>query len=1104
MKGFSIGKRIFGRFWICPWLGLLAYAGPIHLTPDKTVAARLEPGSLHLYRVNLEKAGFWRVRADQVNINISVTFKDDHGKILAAVDSPLDEWGTEWLTVETEAAGIYEIEIQGGQTLRLAGEYLLRLDWIDPSESTWIQAEMAVTRAGQLYFQGGTENRRAAIPHLKQAISHWRQLKEKPRLARDIYCVAVLHRLLGESRPALDRAEQVLALWHEIGNRRFEGFTLNEIGLLRLRNNEFDLAAERFQEAMAVRRQAGHALGAAISHNNWCITKQARGLTEEAIPCFERVLRQFQTAKAPTREAAVRVTLGRLHNNQTRFKEAEEHYRRALALFQASDDRRGMAMLNNNLGAFHSRLGNFEEAQDHYHEALKVFQELKDRRWQARTLNNLGNGYLRMGMPERALFLLEQALPIRREQNDTRGEIITLFNLGKAQELAGEPERGESYFQQALAIATSGKSRLNEARAFTHLAWNLKLRGRSAEGLTYLDQAIEIFNGLSYPLERKSAKMKRGYILADAGRLKQAESELEDALTWFAERELDIHQAVAHQGLALVHARQGHSSQAEQHARASVALVEARRLTISGNELRDSFFGQRQGPYELLIDILLQRHRSDPAADWLRKAMEVRERARARGFAELIHQAGIEIEKGADSGLLQRLEAASQQAHALAGLHEKLAATQKGAERNHSIRLQLEQTLRSLENIEAQIRRQNPAFAALGQPARIKAEDIQGLADQETTLLIYTLGDRRSHLWQVSPDTIHAFELPGRAQIEETTLNALNSIKVYDPGRSGQESLQKLSRLLLGPAAARLAGKRLVVVPDGVLHYLPFDVLPNPSESGAGPIGRRFEIVHLASISALWLQRNKGKRPANTQTLAVFADPVFQADDPRVSPIREAPEGESTSPVFAAATPGYLIRLPATRREAEAILELVPEPQRFAALDFEAGKSVLFERDLSRFRLLHFATHGFIDSIHPRLSGIALSLIDPRGKPVDGYLRLMDIFNLELNAELVVLSGCQTALGRNIAGEGMVGITRGFLYAGARGVVASMWPVPERATAQLMGRFYQYLLREGQPPAAALRLAKGSLARERSWRHPYFWGAFVFQGDWRAQVESKP
>jgi CHAT domain-containing protein len=192
-----------------------------------------------------------------------------------------------------------------------------------------------------------------------------------------------------------------------------------------------------------------------------------------------------------------------------------------------------------------------------------------------------------------------------------------------------------------------------------------------------------------------------------------------------------------------------------------------------------------------------------------------------------------------------------------------------------------------------------------------------------------------------------------------------------------------------------------------------------------------------------------------------------------------------------------LSRLPFTRQEARAISTLVAADQRLEATDFRASRTTVMSGDLSAYRLVHFATHGFFNSEQPELSGLVLSLVDRGGKTQDGFLRMSDIYNLRLPAEVVVLSACQTALGKEIRGEGVIGLTRGFMYAGARRVVASLWQVDDLATAELMRVFYEGMLTERLRPAAALRKAQRQLAQDRRWASPFFWSAFVLQGEWR-------
>jgi CHAT domain-containing protein len=167
------------------------------------------------------------------------------------------------------------------------------------------------------------------------------------------------------------------------------------------------------------------------------------------------------------------------------------------------------------------------------------------------------------------------------------------------------------------------------------------------------------------------------------------------------------------------------------------------------------------------------------------------------------------------------------------------------------------------------------------------------------------------------------------------------------------------------------------------------------------------------------------------------------------------------------------------------------------AVDFDANRATATNTDLSQYRIVHFATHGLLNSQHPELSGVVLSLLDEQAQPQDGFLRAHEIYNLNLPAELVVLSGCKTGLGKEIKGEGLVGLTRGFMYAGAARVVVSLWDVNDVATAELMKRFYQKMLAEGQRPAAALRAAQVAMWKEKRWQAPYYWAAFVLQGEWR-------
>jgi CHAT domain-containing protein len=194
---------------------------------------------------------------------------------------------------------------------------------------------------------------------------------------------------------------------------------------------------------------------------------------------------------------------------------------------------------------------------------------------------------------------------------------------------------------------------------------------------------------------------------------------------------------------------------------------------------------------------------------------------------------------------------------------------------------------------------------------------------------------------------------------------------------------------------------------------------------------------------------------------------------------------------------GNLRRLRFSRQEAEEIVRLAADDPNLEAVDFDANRALATSAEMGQYRIVHFATHGLINNEHPELSGIVLSLVDRQGRPQNGFLRLYDLYNLKLSADLVVLSACQTALGKEIKGEGLVGLTRGFMYAGAPRVVASLWQIDDRASAEFMKRFYQAMLGQKLRPAAALRAAQVSMQSDKRWHEPHYWAAFTLQGEWK-------
>lgn len=385
----------------------------------------------------------------------------------------------------------------------------------------------------------------------------------------------------------------------------------------------------------------------------------------------------------------------------------------------------------------------------------------------------------------------------------------------------------------------------------------------------------------------------------------------------------------------------------------------------------------------------------------------------------------------------------------------------------------------------------------------------QQVLDDESVLLEYALGEEHSYLWVVSKTEIYSYELPKRAEIEATarkfydfmTVPSLR-IRTNKAGKAGKE----LSQMLLGQVASQLGNKRLLVVADGILQYIPFAALPSFNSDSTEPLLVSHEIVTLPSASTFAVLRNDSKNsPSPTQTLAILADPVFGHEDERLrgkptqpsSQLKQRPLVDGHQPSASQFAEQLFPRLPSTRNEADQIASLIPPAQQIQKFGFAASRQTVLDLGLSQYRMIHFATHGILDAEKPERSGMLLSVVNEQDQLQRSLLSTPDVFNLQLSADLVILSGCRTGLGKQIKGEGLIGLTGGLMYAGAERVVVSLWSVDDQATAAFMSQFYQGVLKRNLPPAKALREAQLAILKQPRWQNPYYWAAFTLQGEWQ-------
>lgn len=1070
--------------------GIALAAAPSLLSPGQSSESALSSGETHTYRAELAAGHVWRVAVEQQGIDVELAAQGPDGRRIA-VDGPFDRQGTETLVIEPSAPGVFEIAVTAREPAAPAGRYEIRLDDLSAGDRHRAAAEAALSRAGERYHEGA-QGRRQALAEYQKAAEEQRAAGDRRQEARALYAAAVLARLVNDTREALKTGQEVLPLWQGPGDRFWEGATWNEVGLDHWQLGETAEARSAFEKAVALQHESGDRYGEGAALANLCVTDLARGELKAGLACYERALPVLREVKAESLAASALINVGRVYDILGEPDPALERYREARERMHAVGDRTGEAQTLNYIGLLHQELGDSQEALADFGAALAAFRALDNRRWLAFALHNTGLVYQGLGEWARAASAYEEALRLRREIGDKVEEAATLSTLGRVYEALGRSREALNCHQRALALRRETGDRWGEGVALNQVGRDTLALGDTAAALVDFDRAVELLQAAGSRADETEALHNRGEACLQMGQPARALESLREALRLAQATGHRASEAQVEYGIARAERALGALAEARTRAGAALEILETLRTRIGGADLRASFSALGHQAYELALDLLMESHRAEPAAAWDRAALEVAERARARTLVELLSEAGVDVHQGVDPALLERRTSLLRRLSAKT--ERALREHPRGADERTALEEERFAVLRDLDAVEAEIRERSPGYTALTQPQPLSAAGIQALLDPDTLLLSYSLGKERSYLWAVSPDRIESFELPGRARVEDLARKVHEELSRFDVEDRRREAADAgaLGRLLLGPVAGRLRGKRLVVVPDGALEYVPFGALPSPEdpEAAPAPLIERHEVADLPSATALAMQRRLlARRPPAAKRLAVIADPVFDLQDPRLAPRGAARSAAGDPPVFE--------RLPASRQEAEAIAALVPKDESMLALDFDAALPRVLGDRLSGFRVVHFATHGVIDAERPALSGLALSMMDKAGHPQEGFLHLHDIYNLKLDADLVVLSGCRTALGKEVRGEGLIGLTRGFQYAGAPRVLASLWRVEDQATAALMTRFYRALWIDGLPPAAALRQAQLGLRQQRRWRDPYFWAGFVLEGDWR-------
>lgn len=863
-------------------------------------------------------------------------------------------------------------------------------------------------------------------------------------------------------------------------------------------------------------------------------SEQIRHVIEQ----FDSALEEFRFAENRQYEALTLSSIGSFYTRLGNWSKAAELQRQAREINRSIGGKSDTSVLLTNLGNTYFHNNEPHKALEVLYESVALAIKSDDIFNESRALSLIGNVYEEIGDTNRALTYYEQALEKAQSISQDNFAAVALNNLGKVNLTLGENEKAADNFQKSIELARRKKNKRVEAAGLSNLGQTFFKLGNETKATECLTEGLRINRTLDDKVGEAAVLRTMGKISLALGKTDEAIEMLNQAQT--LERTVENPRYLAETLLLLAKAtvKKENLDIAQAKMEEAIGLIEKVRLQMQTSELRDSFSANLQNFYSFYIELLMARHKLEPNKNFATVALQANESAHARGLLNLLAESNTDIRQGIDEKLVQKeTELRNLLSARLENLTKVLNGKAKG-ETGQKLKAELEQIRSAYDQIQAQIRTASPRYAALTQPKTLSVKEIQAeVLDADSVMLEYALGETKSFLWVVSKNEFRSFELPAAKVIEGTArqfyeaLTARNKQVKFETAAERDERIFRadsdlnkfsgeLGRMILTPAAPFIANKRLLIVADGALQYVPFAALSpggRESKNQASKIKNKFlietnEVISSPSASALAVLRKEtiGRVPA-PKTLAVMADPVFDKEDARFQIVanRNKPKQEDKIELIAVTKKRTraagdsrdgldLARLPFTRLEADLITSVVPEGQKEKWLDFAANRQSATSPQLANYRFVHFATHGFINDQNPELSGLVFSTIDENGKEQDGFLRVGDIYNLRLPAEMVVLSGCRTGLGKDIKGEGLVGMTRAFMYAGAKRVTVSLWDINDEATSELMSHFYREIFAgQKRSPASALREAQNTMINDKRWSNPYFWATFVLQGESR-------
>ncbi len=882
----------------------------------KPIERALGGGEAHSYQLTVAADQFVQVVVDQRRINVALAaFAPDGKKVVESDGFSIGE--LEQVTFVTEVAGAYRLEVRSPDQAAPAGSYEIKVQELRAAteqDKSLVAAQRLIAEGILLVRQPTAELRQKALEKYQQAIPLCQSAKDLAWEATALYLIGSAYVAAGDKQKALEFSERALPVAQAAARQpgeearrlgqKVEAITFDVMGSIYIEFGDKKKALELFNQALPLRRASGDRVGEVNTLNNIGMAYGYMGDWPKALDFFDQARKTLTPLGDVRKEASLLNNQCTVHSDLGEYRKAINLCEQALAIRRPLHDRASEAIVANNLGNAYSGVGDYQKALDLYMQAHAIHKEMGQTQSVGIALHNIGWVYATLGDYAKALDFYNQAIEIFHSIGDQYREANSLNNIAVNYADLKDFRKALEINQRVLALRRATNNRDGEAVTLNNIASCYSNLGDKQQALDYFKQSVALHHETGDRRQMASALKNLGALYRDMGEQQKAMDSFNEALEMSRAIGDPNNEAGVLAHIARLERDRGHLPEARRQIEAALATVESLRVNVKSYRLRASFFASVRKSHEFYVDLLMRMHKEQPAAGFDAAALQASERGRARSLLEMLGEASREIREGVDPALLERERLLRQAISDKADAQIRLLGGKHTDEQAAAIAKEINTLTTDYEQAQAQIRQTSPRYAALTEPAPLTLEALQhDLLDDETMLLEYALGEEKSFLWAVTRTSIESFELPKRAEVEEAARRVYDLLTARNQSPNGEtperrlkrleqaaadypQAAASLSRMLLGPVAAELQHKRLVIVGEGVLQYTAFAALPDPQPGATpAPLIADHEIITLPSASVLAaLRRETGGRKPADKSVAVFADPVFDSNDPRIRP----------------------------------------------------------------------------------------------------------------------------------------------------------------------------------------------------------------------------